>query len=145
MDFLKNIYVDYRYRKRLKILKVKAPIIVSLTTTAPRIKFVHQCIKSLFIQEILPEKIVLWIDEKIKIPSNLRELLKTGLFIIKTVPDIGPHTKLIYALQSYPAKTIITVDDDTIYPGDWLIRLYRANKKFPRKIICMAAQINSTF
>jgi glycosyltransferase involved in cell wall biosynthesis len=93
-------------------------LVVSLTTIPSRLNIVHHTIESIFSQSLLPGRLVLWIsDETHAIPSQLLAQERRGLEIRK-IRDVGPLTKLIYALREFPGQTIVTVDDDIVYPGN---------------------------
>ncbi|MDU9375481.1 hypothetical protein McpSp1_00550 [Methanocorpusculaceae archaeon Sp1] len=66
-----------------------------------------------------PDKIILYLDEtqfaNRQLSFFLRQYQKYGVEVIYC-EDIGPHTKYYYAMQSHPDSSIITVDDDVIYP-----------------------------
>lgn len=112
-------------------------LIVSLTTIPSRLNLVHFSVESILAQTVLPEKIVLYITSNINeydLPVNLKNLEGRGLDI-KFIDDVGPHTKLIYALKDFGGKSIVTVDDDVIYPINMLQSLYEQHKKFPKAII----------
>jgi hypothetical protein len=113
-------------------------LVVSLTTLPARLHIVHNAIESIFSQAILPGRLVLWISDAVgvnAIPSQLANLEHRGLEI-RRVRDVGPHTKLIYALREFPDKSIITVDDDIIYPSNTLQYLWEQHLRFPQAIVC---------
>lgn len=114
-------------------------IVVSLTTLPHRLNMVHIAIESIFNQTILPGRIVLWITDRINIENDitpqLQALMQRGLEIRK-VEDIGPHTKLIYALKAFPEKNIITVDDDIVYPTNAISCLWERHIKYPKAVVC---------
>nr|WP_298891810.1 glycosyltransferase family A protein [uncultured Acinetobacter sp.] len=115
----------------------QADLIVSLTTLPHRLPLVHYAIESIFSQTVLPTKVVLWITDSINehmITPELKSLISRGLEI-KKVKDVGPHTKLIYALKAYPTKSIVTVDDDIIYPINMLQYLWDQHTKHPKAIV----------
>lgn len=107
-------------------------IIVSLTTYSKRIYDVHLTIESLFRQIVMPNKIVLWLAEdefnKENIPYILKKLEKKGLEI-GFCKDLKSYKKLIPTLRKYPEDIIITVDDDILYPYDFIENLYREYSK----------------
>lgn len=112
-------------------------LVVSLTTLPHRLPLVHYAIESILSQTILPEKIVLWITDVVNdrmITPELKSLTQRGLEIRK-VQDVGPHTKLMYSLIEYPNKTIVTVDDDIIYPPNMLQYLWDQHNKYPNAIV----------
>ncbi len=113
-------------------------IIVSLTTYGNRIYDVHLTIESIMEQTMLPNRIILWLDNSFQntlLPCALKLLQKRGLEI-KYCRDIRSYTKLIPSLRHFPDDVIITVDDDLIYEFDLLERLIQAYQENPSYIYC---------
>lgn len=121
-------------------------IIVSLTTYPARITTVHRVIKTLLIQNIKPDKILLWLADsqfpakENELPSVLLELKKYGLEIC-WCKDIKSHKKYYYTMQEYPEDIIITVDDDIYYQPVMTQLLYDSYLKFPKAISCLRANL----
>jgi len=114
-------------------------IIVTLTTHDLRINSVFMAIESIARQTMKPDTIVLWISEETSyLPVSLQRLVERGL-TIKYCKDIGPHTKLVYSLKEYPRDIIISIDDDILYPHDFIENLYRAHSENPGIICCNVA------
>lgn len=117
------------------------PIIVSLTTFPARIKSVHLVIRTLLVQSIKPDKVILWLaieqfpKKENSLPDSLLELQKYGL-TISWCNDIKSYKKLIPTIKAYPNAYIITADDDIFYHPKMIERLYRAYKKDPLSIHC---------
>ena len=111
------------------------PIIVSLTTYGKRLQWVYLTIESLLHQTIKPNKIVLCIaeDNKDNLPELLVKQQKRGLEIL-FCNDIRSYTKLIPSLKKYPDAAIITVDDDILYPCDFIEYLVKAFRSDSSKI-----------
>lgn len=110
--------------------------IVSLTTHGKRIYDVHAAIESIMQGSVKPNRIVLWVSEdyrKIILPLTLQKQMERGLEI-RYCKDIRSYTKLIPALKEYPKASIITIDDDIIYPHDLLECLIDAHIKYPECI-----------
>lgn len=109
----------------------KHELVVSLTTFPARIHMVHYAIRSLLRQSMKPNRVVLWLGEEKfpgkegNLPANLLELRNFGLEI-RWCRDVGPLTKLVYALQTWPDAIIVTADDDYHYPRHWLRTLYQS-------------------
>jgi len=84
-------------------------LFVSLTSHAPRFATLVLTLKSLLLQELRPEAVLLWIGhaDMALLPPDVRELEPFGLRII-ACDDHGPHTR------------IAICDDDTYYPPHWL-------------------------
>lgn len=118
-------------------------IYVSLTTHGKRIISVYRTIESLFQQTVKANKVILWLSDEEFSSDNLPEILrmqaKRGLEI-RFVKDVRSYTKIVPALLEYPDATIITVDDDFIYPMDLLERLIKGHLKHPRAICSLAAR-----
>lgn len=114
--------------------------VVSLTTFPARIKKVYIVIESILSQNLLPDKIILWLSKEEfegfdTLPKSLISLKERGLEINFVDDNFKPYKKLIYAYASYPNSTIITVDDDVIYPKNWLNQLISNHKKEPKVTI----------
>jgi hypothetical protein len=127
-------------RKKIKNLDSKSEYIVSLTSYGERLKTVWLSIQSIFDQNCKLAKVVLWIAHKDKnlINSKLRELEKNGL-TIAFCEDVLSYKKLIYSSKYYNDFHIITVDDDIIYPQNYLKKLISLHKKYPNCISCYRA------
>ncbi len=113
----------------------KPKVVVSLTTYGNRINHIAPLsIASLFNQTVMPDRIVLWLAHGEKLTKALKKLSNLGLEIRYT-KDIKSYKKLIPALEKYPNSIIITVDDDVIYPVDWLEKTLDTAKKNPKSVI----------
>lgn len=120
------------------------PVMVSLTTVPERIHTrTYLAISSLLNQSFAPDGVILWVSDALRnqpLPKNFDHLLAAGLRV-EYCPDIGPHTKLIYALEKYPDSLIVTADDDNLYPSHWLGELYNSYQKAPEYIHCQRAHL----
>lgn len=113
-------------------------ITVSLTSYGKRLGLVHIAIKSMMVQTIKADAIVLYLakeDSGKRIPQE-EELIKAGLRIERNVEDLKSHKKYFYAVQEYPESLIVTVDDDTIYDDRLLEDLYVGHMEYPEAVIC---------
>lgn len=112
-------------------------IVVSLTTIPERIEIVWISIESIFRQTVKPDKVILYLGkDKFKdtqLPPSLLKLVDKGL-TISYCEDLKPHTKYFYALADFNNCTVITVDDDVIYPSDTIANLVNLSEKFPGSI-----------
>jgi hypothetical protein len=97
------------------------PLILSLTSCPPRFKVLHKTLKSLLVQSVKPDRVILWIApaDMSALPRNVLELRGRGLEI-REAKDTGPFKKLIPALQAFPEAFIVTADDDVYYQPGWL-------------------------
>lgn len=109
-------------------------VIVSLTTYNKRIHEVYLTIESLFQQTQKAKRIILWLakDEfsKEEIPLILQKQQSRGLEI-RFCEDVRQYKKLIPSLKLFPNHPIITVDDDYIYPIDFIERLLNGQRRYP--------------
>ena len=113
---------------------------VSLTSFPARLANVHITIESIFRQSEPPGGVYLWLYEgeakRSDLPLTLRRLEQRGLHIEFVPENLRGAKKLIYAARAFPERTIITADDDLIYPQDWLQRLTAASLATPGAVIC---------
>lgn len=113
-------------------------LIVSLTSYGGKLQLLYLTIESLLHQTIKPNRIILWLDKNKyssfeTIPMSLHKQEERGLEI-RLCEDIKSYTKLIPTIENFPDSIIISVDDDIIYPIDFVERLYRAYQKDPSKV-----------
>ncbi|WP_456267930.1 hypothetical protein M1D97_11840 [Kushneria sp. AK178] len=116
-------------------------LIVSLTTHLPRIRDVYLTIESILRQQISGFEVHLYISEQDmtalgKLPATLQRQVERGVRVITTAEDYRSYDKLVHALKAHPDATIVTADDDVIYPRDWLARLLEGSRQYPDCIIC---------
>ena len=109
-----------------------------MTSYGNKLQLLYLTIESLLHQTIKPNKIILWLDQTAyntyeSIPIALHRQEARGLEI-RLCEHIKSYTKLVPALINFPNAVIISVDDDIIYPIDFVERLYRAYKKDSSKI-----------
>lgn len=123
--------------------------VVSLTSYGRRVnEVVFYTLVSLLRQTVLPDKIILWLDDcewnENNIPEKLKKLTKKGVEIAYC-NDVRSYTKLVPSLNLYSNKYIlITVDDDVIYRSDIIESLINAHKLFPNDIITRKARFPQT-
>lgn len=126
--------------------KREKKIIVSLTSFPARIANVHKTIKTLLIQNMQPDMIILWLAEEefpekcLNLPKELLELQRYGL-IIRWCEDLKPHKKYYYSMREFPDDVIITVDDDVYYSPSLIESLYNSYLRFPNAVSCMRANL----
>lgn len=112
-------------------------VVISLTTFGLRAYNVYQTITSLMCQTLKANKIILWLSNKefddSSIPDTLKKLQKYGLEI-KYCEDIKSYKKIIPTLGLNLNADIITVDDDIIYPIDFIEKMILAHKANPNKV-----------
>ena len=111
--------------------KREVPVIVSLTSFPERINTVIKTLKTLLIQTMKPDMVILWLapeqfpNREDDLPEELLELKKYGL-TIDWYKDIRSYKKIIPTLKKYPEAVIITTDDDIYYAPDTVETLYNS-------------------
>lgn len=115
----------------LNTTKRKCNIIASLTTFPERIGVVSETIKTLLVQTVKPDKLILWLAKsqfpqgEIELPKDLITLKEYGL-TIEWCDDLKSYKKIIPALKQYPKDIILTFDDDIYYDNTVIESLYKA-------------------
>lgn len=119
--------------------------VVSLTTHGKRIRTVHLTIESIGRGEVLPSRIVLWLDDEAMFrnpPVAIRRLQKRGLEV-KLCRNYGPHEKYYpyVASQEVFRLPLVTADDDVLYPRSWLKGLIEAFRVHKDCVNCYRARV----
>jgi hypothetical protein len=104
-------------------------LIVSLTSHEARFGTLALTLKSLLLQQVQPEAVLLWIGHRdlAALPGEVRALEAQGLRIM-ACEDHGSHTKYVHALRAFPDRRIAICDDDTYYRPNWLAQLVEADR-----------------
>lgn len=145
--YLNNIYKQQLKRCNNTLLKThkEQEIIVSLTTFPARINTVWITIETIFQQEYLPDRVILWLAKEqfpqgiTKLPVSLKKQMKRGLEI-RFCDDLKSHKKYYYSMLENPNAIIITIDDDVFYPTDTIKNLISLHEQYPKDIIAHSAQ-----
>lgn len=113
-------------------------VIVSLTTYGPRINEVFLTIESIGFQSKKPRRVILWLDEDEfnidTLPNTLKKQQDRGLEIL-FCKNYKSYKKLIPTLKIDSYSSIITIDDDILYPYYFIDELIMESKKYPKTII----------
>ena len=135
--------IDHRL---LPKLKGTGNVTVSLTSHGKRVEnFAPFAIYSIFHQTVLPNRIMLNINQDKWNEDNLPDLIKklqiAGLEV-NFCEDVGPHTKLLPAIQKYPEDVVITVDDDIYYDKELVEELVNTRKVSGKMnvVVCRTAK-----
>ncbi len=119
--------------------------VISLTSFPARLGKLHNCIRSLLSQKVQPAKIVLYLTREecahIQLPRKLEALQDIGLEIRVADINVRSLNKIFHALHDFPTHTIVTCDDDKIYPAGWLEGLLGTQSKYPHQIICNRSRV----
>lgn len=106
--------------------KAAARVIVSLTTTPARARYLRATLASLLDQTCPADRIVLNYpciasNGALYPPPDTLDLDRR--VDVRRCSDEGPLTKLLPTLRAFPNASIVVVDDDIIYPRDFLATL----------------------
>lgn len=119
----------------------KEKIIISLTSFPERFETIDKCLKSLLLQKIKPNRIIVYLGKDTdysQITNKMHELEKYGIeYRIDSSLDLRAHKKYFYAMQEFYNDIIVTADDDLYYPTNWLESLLESYKKYPN---CVSAR-----
>ena len=114
-------------------------VVISLTTYGERLNTVYITIETLFSQTLKPKRVMLWLDEKEfseeRLPQELKQLQKRGLEIY-FCKNTRSYKKLVPTLTMLKDSHIITVDDDVMYPSNWLEEFRCYEEKYPQTVLC---------
>ncbi len=115
---------------------------ITLTTISSRVDSVVQTIKSLLRQSYENVRVRLYISREPflldlgfpEVPVPIADLAQQsgGRFSYSFCPNIGPYRKLLPYLREFwgQSRTVVTVDDDTVYPANWLASLLDAHDRY---------------
>jgi hypothetical protein len=119
-------------------------IVATLTTLPDRYNLLSQTIDSLVNQSIKFDNIYISLPERTRrfntvyppLPSSI--IKHEAVIPVAIESDYGPITKLLGALkrESDSNTIIISVDDDIIYPYDFVEKYLALHKKYPHEVIC---------
>lgn len=122
-----------------------APVVVSLTSYGSRVDVCGYAIESVARGSIRPQRIILWLDDAellAHLPKPLERLVQRGLEI-RVTKNYGPHTKYYPAVAESVATdlSLVTMDDDIMYPRTWLAGLMAAHDETPDDVVCYRAWV----
>lgn len=123
-------------------------IIVSLTSYPKRIHLTAEVIRSIWIQSVPADEIILYLSDvefpqrEKELPPELSGMIGRNGFKIEWVEgNIRSHKKYFYALQDKRNDIVITVDDDVLYSETLIEDLICSYQKFPEAVSARAARI----
>ncbi len=119
--------------------------VVSLTSFGQRARTVAFTIESIAAGELLPSRLILWLDEPELLrapPTMLKRLMARGVEVLPT-QNFGPHKKYFPYVQQTESFDVplVTADDDVLYPKTWLSRLMARYVEHPGDVHCYRARV----
>lgn len=109
-------------------------IVVSMTTIPERASRIMPALRSLLDQTCPADRILLaWPAHSLRTnaPYPAPPALPAGVELLGC-EDYGPATKLLAALRVEPNAAIVAVDDDVLYPRDFVETLLNAHRAAPK-------------
>ena len=113
-------------------------IIVSMTSWAKRIENVPLVVESILRNSVKPDMVVLNLSEEEfpqkeqELPESILNLVNRGIIeIIWTPGNLKAFKKFIPTMKKYPTDAIIAVDDDFIYPKEFIESFIEKHKQCP--------------
>ncbi|MCL4674743.1 MAG: hypothetical protein KJZ59_01630, partial [Pararhodobacter sp.] len=110
-------------------------LVVTLTTIPARAHRLRTTLRSLLDQSEPADRIVLCLPRTARrggapYPDPATLALPAGVQVLRCT-DEGPATKLLPTLRAEPGATLVVVDDDVVYPRDFLAGLLAAHRADP--------------
>ena len=136
-EFFRHLFHISGVRKN----KRETSLLISLTSVESRLPWLQITLASLMRQSVKPDRILLFLHEDVrKIPKTVLAFRRRGLQIVRVKgEDTRSYKKVIPALKKFPNASVVTADDDLMYPRNWLKNLYAAYQKEPMYIHCHRA------
>ena len=137
--------LSVRNHRSLELVVGTGAANVSLTSYGKRIATVWQTIETIGAGAVKPRRLILWLDDRdayLDPPATLKRLQARGLEI-RHCRDYGPHKKYFpYVNEIFPTqpeRTMVTTDDDVLYPANWLEDLLSVHH--PNQVTAFRARI----
>ncbi len=130
----------FKYYLLINKVSLRPKIYVTLTTTPIRIHKIKEVIDCIFSQTIQPDNIILNLPKnfnrntKLKFDTLPEYLLNDKRIIINFTDDLGPATKIIPTCKLNfinDNDIIFSIDDDIVYPQDYLEKFLFYYISFP--------------
>ena len=132
-----NIFQRLRLQATRYILRGKSDIewVVSMTSHAPRFRFLEEFFATFQQQTLLPSVLLLWISKSERHNFLTLKLQLPSYVNVRFCEELGPGKKLIPTLRIFPNSKIITLDDDVHYPNDLIENMILYANSHPKRII----------
>jgi len=127
--------------------KREKQIIISMATYNKRYATIYPALKSILLQTLRPDKIIVWLDKENKenrISPEMKDLEKYGIEYRYTTLELRSHKKYFQVMQEFPNDIIITVDDDAFYSPNMISSLMKSYKKHPDAISARRVHLITT-
>lgn len=132
-----RLYLQKRRKKYESCVK-KENVIISMTSWKKRISNVSSVVESIRKNSVLPDQIILNLsmsefpNKESDLPSELIRLHQNGeIRIFWQEGNTKAFKKIIPTLKEYPNDVIISIDDDFLYPEDFIETFVNEHRLFP--------------
>lgn len=128
--------------------KRNTKLIFTLTSFPDRIDSVQYTLRTLFMQSMKPDRVILWLAkdefENVSFPESILEFQQIGLEI-RYCDNLYGH-KRYYCLvpEQKENECIVMFDDDILFPKYLVERLYKTWEKNRNCIVCDRGQVMTT-
>ncbi len=133
---------SFRGRADSPLISNTEGVVVSLTSFGNRVGRVHVVLESILRQSRIPQKLILWLDQNEFTEHTLpRSLVKAKALGVEIgfCENTRSYKKIIPTLSRYPGEVIVTIDDDVMYPRDFLEILLQYHQAHPNLVLCYRA------
>ena len=114
---------------------------VSVTSFPARIDRLHITLATILRQSVKPHAVVVSLSSSEfpgrRLPRRLDALRERGVAINWVEGNERSYKKLLPALVRHPDRSIVTIDDDILYPPEWLETLTSKALQAPQEILGM--------
>ena len=133
--YLRALRLGWRAPTPVPVAARPERLVVTLTTIPARAHRLHRVLRSLIDQSQPADRIVLCLPRSRRrdgaaYPDPLSLGLPPGVEVLRCT-DEGPVTKLLPTLAAEPDACLVVVDDDVVYPRDFLASLLTAHRANP--------------
>lgn len=120
------------------VIKQDERVVISVTSFPKRFDQLVITLKSIILQDVAPGKIIVYLGSDTKesdITTDMHGLKRYGVeYRIDNTKNLKGHKKYFYALQEFKDKSVITIDDDIIFPSTMISELLVCHEKYPKAV-----------
>jgi hypothetical protein len=114
-------------------------VVVSVTSFPARIHLAAPTLLTLLRQSVRPRAVVLTLSRSqfgpLQLPYDVARLADRGLTVRWVDEDLRSYKKVVPVALDHPDATVVTADDDTLYPRHWLRALLAGRATDPQAVL----------
>ena len=120
-------------------------LVFTLTSFPDRIDSVQYTLRTLFMQSMKPDRVILWLAEdefkNLELPNSIKEFQKIGLEV-RFCENLFGHKRYYKLIEEQRNdECIVMFDDDILFPKFVVERLFNVWKKHNNCIVCDRGQL----